>query len=267
VEAGQPVQPTGTNRSIGFQPQAQPKLRRRSPQAIRGAAAAAPSGKRQPARPARRHFRSPATLPPFSRPLPRIRTAGPASRGAPHRRCGGDFGRPGGHSEGKNTRSHPELGRENPQRRWYCASRRGRVGRCQALQTPRQTPPPKPHNPPTAGPKTPAGWSSPVARQAHNLKVAGSNPAPATTPSPTKPLSRHRPSRPQGEPRKPSPNTDARAAPSGTARGIPSARQQKKSRSRLQYRHPSMKKAARTQAAERAIPEPVKWTPDLGPGR
>ena len=29
-----------------------------------------------------------------------------------------------------------------------------------------------------------AGWSSPVARQAHNLKVAGSNPAPATTKSP-----------------------------------------------------------------------------------
>ena len=27
---------------------------------------------------------------------------------------------------------------------------------------------------------TDAGWSSPVARQAHNLKVAGSNPAPAT---------------------------------------------------------------------------------------
>jgi hypothetical protein len=26
----------------------------------------------------------------------------------------------------------------------------------------------------------PAGWSSPVARQAHNLKAAGSNPAPAT---------------------------------------------------------------------------------------
>ena len=30
-------------------------------------------------------------------------------------------------------------------------------------------------------PLTFAGWSSPVARQAHNLKVAGSNPAPATT--------------------------------------------------------------------------------------
>ncbi|MGO7129702.1 hypothetical protein AB9E06_02465, partial [Rhizobium leguminosarum] len=28
-----------------------------------------------------------------------------------------------------------------------------------------------------------AGWSSPVARQAHNLKAAGSNPAPATNPS------------------------------------------------------------------------------------
>src|SRR3981189_3136496 len=36
-----------------------------------------------------------------------------------------------------------------------------------------------------------AGWSSPVARQAHNLKAAGSNPAPATndpciTPAPEK---------------------------------------------------------------------------------
>src|SRR3954451_9962179 len=40
-----------------------------------------------------------------------------------------------------------------------------------------------------------AGWSSPVARQAHNLKVAGSNPAPATnvttvrpSPSPRAPI-------------------------------------------------------------------------------
>ena len=36
-----------------------------------------------------------------------------------------------------------------------------------------------------------AGWSSPVARQAHNLKVVGSNPAPATTeadtPEPSRP--------------------------------------------------------------------------------
>lgn len=28
--------------------------------------------------------------------------------------------------------------------------------------------------------KNVAGWSSPVARQAHNLKVVGSNPTPAT---------------------------------------------------------------------------------------
>src|SRR5215472_18560901 len=44
--------------------------------------------------------------------------------------------RPGGHSEGPNTRSHPELGRENPQRPWYCRSSGGRVGRRQARQTP-----------------------------------------------------------------------------------------------------------------------------------
>jgi hypothetical protein len=31
-----------------------------------------------------------------------------------------------------------------------------------------------------------AGWSSPVARRAHNPKVAGSNPAPATKPKPLK---------------------------------------------------------------------------------
>jgi hypothetical protein len=35
---------------------------------------------------------------------------------------------------GARTRSHPELGRENPQRPWYCVSRRGRVGRRQVFQ-------------------------------------------------------------------------------------------------------------------------------------
>ena len=59
---------------------------------------------------------------------------------------------------------HSELGRENPQRRWYFVLRHGRVGRCRALKLQ----------------YTDAGWSSLVARQAHNLKVAGSNPAPAT---------------------------------------------------------------------------------------
>ena len=83
---------------------------------------------------------------------------------------------------GAPTRSHPELGRETPQRQWYFVSRRGRVGRRQACKVQTITlqiikkissadHPPKHLN---------AGWSSPVARQAHNLKVAGSNPAPAT---------------------------------------------------------------------------------------
>src|SRR5947208_16253592 len=52
----------------------------------------------------------------------------------------GALGWPGGHSEGPNTRSHPELGRENPLRRWYCISRCGRVGRRQATQTPPTSP-------------------------------------------------------------------------------------------------------------------------------
>src|SRR4030081_1256753 len=44
--------------------------------------------------------------------------------------------------------------------------------------------PPGPHPlislPRTDGRTIDAGWSSPVARQAHNLKVVGSNPTPAT---------------------------------------------------------------------------------------
>ena len=35
---------------------------------------------------------------------------------------------------GPYTRSHPELGREMPQRPWYCVSRHGRVGRRQVFQ-------------------------------------------------------------------------------------------------------------------------------------
>ena len=77
---------------------------------------------------------------------------------------------------GAPTRSHPELGRENPQRPWYCVLRHGRVGRRQVFQS-TQT---KPSDKPRDKILTPAGWSSPVARQAHNLKVTGSNPVPAT---------------------------------------------------------------------------------------
>ncbi len=88
------------------------------------------------------------------------------------------------------TQFHPELGRQTLQRQWYFVSRHGRVGRRQACQ--RQTIASSQNKNTNSGlstrplfalPTQPftAGWSSPVARQAHNLKVAGSNPAPATT--------------------------------------------------------------------------------------
>ena len=67
-----------------------------------------------------RHFPSPHDTTPAQPP--------PLGTGVPR----GRLCRPGGHSEGPNTRSHPELGRENPQRQWYCTSRCGRVGRRQA---------------------------------------------------------------------------------------------------------------------------------------
>jgi hypothetical protein len=43
---------------------------------------------------------------------------------------------------GAYTRSHPELGREIPQRPWYCVSRHGRVGRRQVFQSPPPYAPP-----------------------------------------------------------------------------------------------------------------------------
>jgi hypothetical protein len=51
------------------------------------------------------------------------------------------------------------------------------------LATSNTTGPAEPLNtaPQLPAPNPPAGWSSPVARQAHNLKVVGSNPAPATS--------------------------------------------------------------------------------------
>ena len=74
---------------------------------------------------------------------------------------------------GARTRSLPELGRENPQRPWYCVLRHGRVGRRQVFQSIPERYTKHKHI-------AHAGWSSPVARQAHNLKVTGSNPVPAT---------------------------------------------------------------------------------------
>ena len=116
---------------------------------------------------------------------------------------------------GGRTRSHSEHGRETPQRQWYFVSRRGRVGRCQVCKTQHNllgnnqrpgTNTGRPQGRPICLQDVPytrqllcncsekakqryfaarqkpdgAGWSSPVARQAHNLKAAGSNPAPAT---------------------------------------------------------------------------------------
>jgi hypothetical protein len=89
---------------------------------------------------------------------------------------------------GGPTRPHSELGRETPQRPGYCRSIGGRAGRRQVWRGATSRPPdPSPtlsctrRGHPPAAPHLAAGWSSPVARQAHNLKVVGSNPTPATT--------------------------------------------------------------------------------------
>ena len=200
MEAGQPAQLTGTNRSIGF-PRPRPAAR-----IIAGGTLVPPrrQAKRSLRRkPGRQAFPSEDThnsLRPAwagaDRPRTLVRGAVGAAARAPVQLglagALGGFGRPGGHSEGHNTRSHPELGRENPLRRWYCASRRGRVGRRQAFQTRPHLPGPRtspavnssrklqPETPAGAQNSDNAGWSSPVARQAHNLKVEGSNPSPAT---------------------------------------------------------------------------------------
>ena len=149
VEAGQPAQLTGTNRSIGFCVRTQ---RQRSP---RGSAYARtrpaercpgesrgpsnqvpeirkgrqPSSGGTPFRPADTHTTRFKRL--GSAPEPRVRYLLIPGSLAPDP---WSSGRPGGHSEGQNTRSHPELGRENPQRRWYYVSRRGRVGRRQVFK-------------------------------------------------------------------------------------------------------------------------------------
>ena len=148
VEREQSPQLTGTNRSIGLltgagQPQRRTtaRVQRQAPGSRRG----------RPTRPA------------DTSPSPHILR---------------ELCRPGGHSEGPNTRSHPELGRENPQRPWYCRTQRRKS------RSPPGPPNPQlslaPSRPQRAEIRTVAGWSSPVARQAHNLKVVGSNPTPAT---------------------------------------------------------------------------------------
>ena len=178
MEAEQSAQLTGTNRSIGLDRRRLPKKRRNGgtnlpPETARVQRQNPLSPHQQGERPRRPQDTSltPVTLQMPPPPVPARASAwlepGASFTGA--RLC-----RPGGHSEGPNTRSHPELGRENPQRQWYCRSSGGRVGRRQA-RMPQTLSPSR-----TDGRTIDAGWSSPVARQAHNLKVVGSNPTPAT---------------------------------------------------------------------------------------
>jgi hypothetical protein len=69
----------------------------------------------------------------------------------------------GGYGEGFSTRSHPELGRESPQRRWYYVLRRGRVGRRQASQATHSHTPSAPVF--STGPPPDAGRDSPGERR------------------------------------------------------------------------------------------------------
>ena len=105
----------------------------------------------------------------------------------PHPASGQDRASPTWWSwRGRYTRSHPELGREIPQRRWYFVSRRGRVGRRQVGQARPQTDPGQHvRHPPLTTPHI-AGWSSPVARQAHNCYKARARSAPGRCRTPAK---------------------------------------------------------------------------------
>ena len=94
VEAGQPVQLTGTNSSFGLIVLIIKALSRQ----------AKAKGFRSTSRTRKPSFASFRSLPAWW-PL-----------------------------QGDKTRSHPELGRQTPQRQWYFVSRHGRVGRRQACK-------------------------------------------------------------------------------------------------------------------------------------
>jgi hypothetical protein len=104
VDARQRVKLSLTNRSIGLIP---PPTRRAQ----------------QPARTARR--------PPEAPPSGRIASILAHTPPPPRPACGRSTW---WSQRGARTRSHPELGRENPPRQWYCVLRRGRVGRRQVRQ-------------------------------------------------------------------------------------------------------------------------------------
>ncbi len=165
MEAEQSVEPTGTNRSNPLDPQSSTKPNAWPNNLGQNGKPPACSGKRHTATgpdddtspgtftnspraqiPHGHKFPTGTTNSPHGTNPPQILPGTRTPRGAINR----GPGQPGGHSEGPNTRSHPELGRENPQRRWYCVSRRGRAGRRQALPAPTPSPPrPSPHPNPT----------------------------------------------------------------------------------------------------------------------
>jgi hypothetical protein len=91
----------------------------------------------------------------------------------------GWIGRPGGHRGGPAPDPIPNSAVKTPSAHGTVPQGTGESVAARSSNppsTPRARPTnPAPHIPPNAG------WSSPVARQAHNLKAAGSNPAPATS--------------------------------------------------------------------------------------
>ena len=117
------MQPTGTNRSKSVAPAAPP---RGAEPRRRAAANARPPDTPTPA--TRKSLAQKSDIQKSDIRNQKSQSAAPGSQRGPRQ--------PGGHSEGHNTRSHPELGRENPLRRWYCVSRRGRAGRRQAPPDP-----------------------------------------------------------------------------------------------------------------------------------
>ena len=169
MEAGQPAQLTGTNRSIGFEHPHPAARTRGSDIRVQSSEFRYQNRIRRLLEKTPRHNTPPGDChrnrrsekpQPVRRAANRLGMRPGIRRGrSPRSRFGlaqapgalaGSSGRPGGHSEGQNTRSHPELGRENPQRRWYCVSRRGRVGRRQTFQTS-----PIPAHPPGSAPEAP----------------------------------------------------------------------------------------------------------------
>ena len=179
MEAGQPAQLTGTNRSIGLDPKRSAKSARNRPRA------AARPRTRQPDALSSPSHDKPRNARPLFRPgagSAAVRGQGVAGLVAMAR---GQAPDPIPNSAVKTLSADGTA----PRRRGRVGRRQARPARCHSARCPDPDPvgrrgPPMPPaaRPGTAGPaRHPgAGWSSPVARQAHNLKVAGSNPAPAT---------------------------------------------------------------------------------------